>query len=137
MLTLLFINDGTVHCIFFRICLCYLQLLDAAQIRLLCHCLYCTETWIKSVSLLMCMPSQQCSHCKYLSKPLRVFYQWRQNNFCPFVCFHSSLWKIPLKVKFICQLEGVVHNYRPSDLWSLYFIFSLQDLMSQKAWSKH
>lgn len=33
-----------------------------------CHCLYSTETWIKSVSLLICMPSQQCSHCKYLSK---------------------------------------------------------------------
>lgn len=110
------------------VCTTFNYLLRAAQIWPPCHCLYCTETWIKSVSLLMCMPSQQCSHCKYVSKTSPCFLPMKTEQFfAPFLVF-ITLWKIPLKVTFICQLEkiilsGVVLNYRFWDLWSLHFIF--------------
>lgn len=59
-----------------------------------CHCLYSTATWIKSVSLLICMPSQQCSHCKYLSNKTQktpIFcHEGEREQFLPF-CLILSL----------------------------------------------
>lgn len=67
-----------------------------------CHCLYSTETWIKSVSLLICMPSQQCSHCKYLSKKKKktpVFCHEERKQFLPF-CLILSLFLLDSFLKW-------------------------------------
>ena len=98
-----------------------------------CHCLYSTETWIKSVSLLICMPSQQCSHCKYLSKKKKknsCILPWREEIiFALLPNFVTLPVRFLLKVTFICQWKQKQQqqnplvrnslNYRFWGLWRL------------------
>ena len=95
-----------------------------------CHCLYSTETWIKSVSLLICMPSQQCTHCKYLSKKKKktkknsCILPWREETiFAHLPNFVTLPVRFLLKVTFICQWKQKQQQQNPLVRYNLNYIF--------------
>lgn len=78
-----------------------------------CHCLYSTEIWIKSVSLLICMPSQQCTHCKCLSK--RIVPTWREGIiFALLPTLSNSSYSVRLYGDIYLSIGKNLVSYSPS-----------------------